>query len=318
MSLIRQAETFWENQDILSRVASFTPLPVKWPHAVGPLSSRVSIVARPTFDEKEWKTMFNMRRSEEQAVLQVPHWMCVEKDSGPYHNPHSWLQKTGEDVRTGILGFQIWCPKGWSAIIVNSEHGSDGALRVVTVSFPESYVLSEWSNLVKVEDQPLEELARIIDGTFAALESEATSVKNPFQYLEIGLQTAVNHFRAGALLWMIGLDSLLGAGGRDSFKARLCHLLGEQSYAFPKDYAGRQPAYKVGELAGDIYELRNQIAHGDRIRDPFLAKGEFRLEPGLPEFFRVRERSHQSILCEAALFMLCGLFAGSFSTATCL
>lgn len=289
----------------MPRVASFTPLSVKWPYTPGTLSPRVSIVAKPAFEEKDWKTLFDLRRSEENAVLEVNHWMCVERDSGPHHDAHVWLQKTTEEVRTAMLGFQIWCPKGWSGLIVNSEYIAGSALSVKGVSFPEPYFLSAWSKLLNVEEQPAAELSRIIDGTFVALESQAVGARNPFQYLEIGLQTAVNHFRAGALFWMIGIDSLLAASGRDLFKARLCRLLGENTFVFPRDYVGRQPSYRVGELAGDIYELRNQIAHGDRIRDSFLVDREFRIEPGVPDFYRLRDRSYQSILCEAALFILC-------------
>jgi hypothetical protein len=148
-------------------------------------------------------------------------------------------------------------------------------------------------------------LGRIIDGTFAALEADSISTKNPFQYLEIGLQTAVNHTKAGALLWMIGLDSLLAAHKVDTFKARLCRLLGANTYIFPRDYAGRQPTYKVGDLAADVYQLRNQIAHGDRIRDEYLVRSEFSLEPTLPDLYRIGERSYQSVLWEATLFLLC-------------
>ena len=285
-------------------LASFTPLPVKWPHPTGTFARHVSIVSRPTFVEKEWKTIFNMRRSEERTVLEAPFWMCVERECEPPHNQHSLLQETAEDVRTAMLGFQIWMPKGWSAVIVNSEENQDGTWRVVTASFPESYFLSQWAKHLRVDARPVEELALIIEGVFVADESAAVSAKNPFQYLEIGLQTAFNHRKAGALLWMIGLDALLAAQKADVFKSRLCRLLGASSYLFPRDTFGRQPIYKVGDVAEDIYLLRNQIAHGDRIRPKFMAKQEFAIEPNVFQY-SPWERSYQMILCDAALFALC-------------
>lgn len=246
-----------------------------------------------------------MRRSEEQVVLGAPHWICVETECEDFDSPESLLNKTAEDVRRAMLAFQIWRPKGWSAIIVNSESSVSGGLRVRSVTRPRCYSQSAWARQLSIDSQPVNELTQIVDGTFAALESDAVSAKNPFQYLEIGLQTVANNLKAGALLWMIGLDALSAAQKRDVFKARLCRLLGEDGNVFPQNLTGRQPAYKVGDLAADVYELRNQIAHGDRIRDKFLIKSDFRLEPDLRGFHQVPERSYQSVLCEAALFMLC-------------
>ena len=125
-----------------------------------------------------------------------------------------------------------------------------------------------------------------------------------FQYLEIGLQTAVNHLKAGALLWMIGFDALLAAHGEARFVSRLCCLLGEGVRVFPGDRAGRRPAYTVGDLASGIYQLRNQTAHGDRIRKQYLERIEFRFEPAIPEYLRIGEWTYQSLLFEAALFTL--------------
>lgn len=288
-----------------NRVASFTPLPVRWPHPAGKLTGHISIVKKPMFDEQEWKTIFNMRHSEETAVRESPYWMCAEAECSSYDNRHSLLQETASDVRIAMLGFQIWMPKGWTAVIVNSELKESGAEEVVSVSYPECYWLSKWANLLSIDSQPFVELGSIIDGTLAALEADSISTKNPFQYLEIGLQTAVNHRKAGALMWMIGLDSLLAAQRADTFKARLCRLLGANSYIFPQDFLGRQPTYKVGELAADIYQLRNQIAHGDRVRSEYLKKSGFSVEPTLLDFFKIDECSYQTVLCEASLFLLC-------------
>ena len=197
---------------------------------------------RPTFDEHEWQKMFNMRRSEQSAVLESAHWLAVEAECAPDRHDTSLLEATANiEIRTAMLGFQIWCPKGWRAIIVNAAYRENHTIGVNSV-FPEHYAESHWARLLRIDDQPSEELKPIIEGTLAALNGDSVPV-NPFQYLEIGLQTAVNHTRAGALLWMIGLDALLAAQRDTVFEARLCRLLGGDSYVFPRDFAGRQPAY---------------------------------------------------------------------------
>jgi hypothetical protein len=57
-------------------------------------------------------------------------------------------------------------------------------------------------------------------------------------------------------------------------------------------------------LTSGIYQLRNQIAHGDRIRKQYLERIEFRFEPAIPEYLRIGEWTSQSLLIEAALFTL--------------
>jgi hypothetical protein len=91
---------------------------------------------------------------------------------------------------------------------------------------------------------------------------------------------------------------------RHDLWSRLCCLLGEGVRVFPGDRAGRRPAYRVGDLTSGIYQLRNQIAHGDRIRKQYLERIEFRFEPAIPEYLRIGEWTSQSLLIEAALFTL--------------
>lgn len=246
-----------------------------------------------------------MRESEETAILEQSHWLCIESQCAPTRNRDSLLQSMASVLRGAMLAFQIWAPKGWMGILVNSALRDDGTVSVINVCLPESYAVSRWANLLRVDNLSVDQLKILMVGTLSALESDSIPSRNPFQYLEIGLQTAVNHPKAGALLWMIGLDSLLAAHGEAMFAARLCRLLGKDSRVFPDDYAGRRPVYTIGDVASDIYQLRNQIAHGDRIRPKYLEKSEFRFDPPALRYLHIGEWSYQSLLWEAALFTLC-------------
>jgi hypothetical protein len=170
----------------------------------------------------------------------------------------------------------------------------------------EPYATTPWADGLSLKNKNLsvEELGKLIDGVRSAIEANSIESRNPFQYLEIGLQTAFHHLKAGALLWMIGLDSLLAAQHEALFASRLCRLLGADTRIFPEDCVGRRPAYTVGGVAADIYQLRNQIAHGDRIRDAYLEKCKFRFDPPVSEELRIGECTHQLVFLEAALFAL--------------
>jgi hypothetical protein len=267
----------------------------------------VSIVERPVFDEKEWKLIFNLRQCEENSVLKTAHWLCIElKCDPPHNNVHSLVKDLASDLRSAMLAFQVWCPKGWSGTIVNTIRTDEGPIRVHSVCLPEHYAAGYWASLLRVDELHVDDLKKLIDGTLSALKSECTQVCNPFQYLEIGLQTTVNHPKAGGLLWMIGLDALLGAQGEALFTARLCRFLGKDTRVFPIDFASRRPVYTIGCVASDIYTLRNQIAHGDRIANRYVDEVEFEFDQPDPYgLLGIGKWSYQSILWEAALFALC-------------
>ncbi len=285
------------------RTASFTPLPAFWPHALGAISQKVSIVERPTFNEKEWKHIFNLRRSEENNILQAVHWLCIESNCEQY-DVKMRLRESASDLRTAMLAFQIWVPKGWVGTIVNAEFTEKGLLNVDSVQCPEPYVMPPWGAFLSLENLSVAELGKLIDGVSSAIEADSAESRNPFQYLEIGLQTAFHHWKAGALLWMIGLDSLLAAQRETLFESRLCRFLGTDTRIFPHDRVGRSPIYTVGGVAADIYQMRNQIAHGDRIRESYLKKSEFHFDPPVSEYLRIGACTYQSVLLEAALFAL--------------
>jgi hypothetical protein len=285
------------------RVASFTPLPVAWPHPLGVITQRVSVIDRPTFDEDDWQRMFNLRGSDVRAILQTTHWLSVESD-GEQYGARKRLPKSATELRNAMLAFQLWAPKGWTGIIINADSTDAGSLKVDSVQCPEPYVKTEWGNFLSLKHLPVAELGKLIDGVCAAMEADSAESHNPFQYLEIGLQTAFDHFKAGALLWMIGLDSLLTAQSEALFASRLCRLLGADTRIFPDDSVGRRPVYTVAAVAADIYQMRNQIAHGDRIHDAYLEKTEFRFDHPDAEYLRIGERTYQSVFLEAALFAL--------------
>ena len=135
--------------------------------------------------------MFDMRESEERDVLEKSHWMCIESECTPPCNKDSLLQSSASDLRAAMLAFQIWAPKGWMGLIINAESTSDGLRRVANVQFAEPYGVCPWASLVKIDNLFVDELKALIDGTLSALRSESIPSRNPFQYLEIGLQTAV-------------------------------------------------------------------------------------------------------------------------------
>src|SRR5437867_1036047 len=173
---------------------------VNWPHHLGEITAGIQIIEKPTFNETAWD-FWNLRRTEIRDALDRNHWMRLDsKCEWPERN--TVLDRLMATLRNAMLGFQLWCPKGWDGIIIGTTQ-TDAGLKVETVSIPEPYPNSLWGRMLDVEKSDPAELPALVEGTLAALESENTRQKNPFQFLEIGLQSAVNHYRTGALLWIL-------------------------------------------------------------------------------------------------------------------
>ena len=284
------------------RVGAYTPLPITWKHPLRDLPRRLRIIERPTFTESNWD-FWNLRRTEREAVLARETWLCVEEDCEDHDRDQAFVRLM-ERVRSATLGFQLWLPKGWDGIVIAAEQVRE-FFQVQRVDLVEPYAMPRWGRVLSVEKANPAELGPLIDGTITALESGSVPLMNPFQFLEIGLQTAFNHRNGGGLFWTFGIDGLLGgAGGQDVFAARLCRLLGSGTRVFPEDWAGRIPVYTVGEVAKEIFGFRNRLSHGLMILEKHRKSIEFKFEPAELAYLRVEDWTQKALILESALFVL--------------
>jgi hypothetical protein len=284
------------------RLVSVTPISPSFPHALTELTRGIRIIERPTFAETNWR-FWNMRRTDEEALLKRTHWLYIERESDWCN--HKVLSDMADDLRTAMLGFQLWVPLGWDGLILDCRQVENhNSLSVERVHYAEQYAPPLWATTLDIGKFDPAEVPALVGGTFLAVESGIVPIINPFRFLEIGLQTALNHRRAGAVLWMMGLDGLLAAGSQTTFSRHLQKLLGPDTRVFPDDWVGRRPTYTVAELASDMYEYRSLIAHGREIlqkyRDPIKVEYEHADLTYLP----AQEWSHGTLMIESIAFCL--------------
>lgn len=282
-------------------VAALTPLRVPWPHAPITLADSLRIVETPRFDEKNWG-FWNLRRTEE-GVLERTHWLRADAEC-EWHDRDRVLSEMTGLLRSSMLGFQLWAPVGWDGIIFGTRAAGSDVLTVENVSFAAPYFVSHWARMLDIGKFSPDTLPVLIEGTVQGLTSHSVRSINPFQFLELGLQTAVNHERAGALLWTLGLDALLAAERQDRFAARLKRLLGPETLLFPEDFAGRRPVYTVADVASGIYDLRNLIAHGKEVVAEYRERIKFGFAPPSLAHLAVEGWTYELLLRESALLAL--------------
>ena len=276
------------------RLVSVTPLARRWPHELGELTRGIRIIERPTFSATDWR-FWDLRRTEEETILGQSHWLSIESEC-------EW--NMADTLRAAMLGVQVWSPIGWHGLILDCIRTDEGLLGVERVHKPERYAVPSWGRMIdlcKVDPLPLRCL---VEGTLAADQSGCVPLVNPFRFFEIGLQTAVNHRRAGAVLWVMGLDALLGAEKQAVFSRRLQKLLGPDTRIFPEDWVGRKPKYTVADLAEDVFEFRSLIAHGRKILDKFRDPIKFQFETEDLASLGVERWSRGTLMIESIVFTL--------------
>jgi hypothetical protein len=253
------------------------------------------------FKEVDWR-FWDLRRTEEETALERSHWLCKERECE--WADHALFNEMAEDLRTAMLGFQLWAPVGWDGLIWDCQRTEEGSLTVERVHRLEQYATPLWGRRLDLGMLDPAQLGLLVEGTQAMEESGCVPIVNPFRFLEIGLQTAVNHRRSGAVLWMMGLDGLLAAGGSAAFSTRLQKLLGKDTRIFPEDWTGRRPTYTVAELAADMFEFRNLIAHGKEMLQKYREPIAFQFEPRELAHLAIEKWSHGTLMIESIGFAL--------------
>jgi len=77
---------------------------------IGTVTRDIRITETPTFNEDNWP-FWNLRESEERE-LGRPHWLSIETEC-ELHEKDKMIRRMEGMLRTAMLGFQLWVPKGW-------------------------------------------------------------------------------------------------------------------------------------------------------------------------------------------------------------
>lgn len=233
------------------------------------------------------------------------YWLCHA-----FENPYP--DRTGRHRKRREAAFKL-ARHAMYAVQVLVPCGSTGAFQLCR-STPDGWkpesaeshqplLPTDWARRCVVPATVAADAPAMLERVLEVFHQPILRLQIPIWLLEQGMAAADQHIRL--LLLATGLDSLTRASGQGVFKERLCDLLGADTLIFPPDAAGRQPRYRVGDIAGHLYELRNEMAHGLPFQAIFHKKEglqEVSGGPVGPEFARYR---YDKVLEECSLFLLC-------------
>ena len=241
---------------------------------------------------------------DEMAAL---HCFLIHRESAPLLRRPERIKKI-DHFQNGLMALQVLKPlKTFGIIFQASEVGTD-RLDLENGCLRPPIDPGEWAGVRTFDTKFISQVPAIIGRIMRVMSGRAAEPKNAINLLQLGLE----HFHPllKGLLCVMGLEAVLDGEGRNDFRKRLCECLGESTQVFPdwNSPSYQPPAYAVGQIAVDLYMLRNMIAHGINLRE---AAHDKKTPVDLLKKVQVMQDSPSGAYClllsEAAIYLLCAV-----------
>jgi hypothetical protein len=161
----------------------------------------------------------------------------------------------------------------------------------------------EVQRLFKLRNRDADDLRALAPDFLRGMRGEFWKFRMAVQFHELGHFQALD-WKARSLLWCSAIESIYTSHNREHqgslvAASRIKWFPGENSSIYaPGDVSSllEDPHITVGQIVRDLYELRNYVAHGDRIPDTYFRST---LRQGFNGGVTKRE-----VLLEAASFII--------------
>jgi hypothetical protein len=233
------------------------------------------------------------------------YWLCHE-----YDNPHPEelaRHKKRRETAFKLMVYSTYAvqalvPCGGTGTFLLFRWSNEGWIQC-GVERRQQMLPTEWGTKCAVPAQFASDAPAMLERVLEAFYKPVLRLQIPLWMMEQGLAAPDQHIRI--LLCATGLSSLTKASGQAVFKERLCSLLGANTLILPPDCSGRQPGYRVEEVAGHLYQLRNELAHGLPFGAIFHKKTGFLDCSGQPVAEELARHRYDKVLEECAVFLMC-------------
>jgi hypothetical protein len=232
------------------------------------------------------------------------YWLCYEFDNP--HPPDNVRFRRRQEAASKLMlhamyAIQILAPIGAPNLFLQYRKAGDG-WELETSQRRQAFLETVWGSACPVPDSFGAEVPALLERVRQAFQKPVLRLQIPVWLLEQGMGAPDRHIRI--LLWATGLDGITRSGNTAAFAERLCGLLGPQTRIFPADAAGRQPKYRVIDVVEDLYQLRNEMAHGLPFHEKFRKTRGFLGDGDLPISADFANYRYDHVLEECAIFLL--------------
>lgn len=217
--------------------------------------------------------------------------------------PGSRTSDPEERLGNTVMALQVAAPVGCDHFVMFTKT-LDSRFADLTLHVRNRLHSCGWARLLGQSGITSSQLLNVVNAILRCIQEKQTRFVNPLRLLENGLYSSEPYMQT--LIWVMGLDGLLMAGNSKEFVRRLCRLLGSSTPVFPALPNGGIVcrSYTVERLAGEMFDLRSEIAHGRPISEKFWRPLPD-IETGFYEIAYQGMPTLRNVLAEGALLLLC-------------
>lgn len=185
-----------------------------------------------------------------------------------------------ELVRMLAACLRLIRPMRQSALMIHGKvRDEDGSFDVGGFDLPPAHLIEvpEVQKLFNLRNQDADDLRLYAPGFLNGMRGEFWKFRMAVQFHELGHFQAID-WKARFLHWCSAIESIYTTHhpehqGKLLATSRINWFVGQNTNIYaPGDLSDliQDPGITVGQIVDDLYDLRNFMAHGDRIPDPYF------------------------------------------------
>ena len=281
-----------------------SPLP-NWKGAGQPVAEGICIRRLLPTERAALETADSPLRRDAGEAQRDGHWLTYEFENAYPADNVRYRRRQDAAFKLmlhAMYAVQILAPIGAARVFLLYRKTAEG-LDLCATQQRQPLIGSLWGRLCDTPASFEADIPTLLERIHEAFRKPTLRLQIPVWLLEQGMAAPDRHIRI--LLWATGLDAITRSGGTAAFAESLCHLLGAETHVFPPSAVRPRPKYKVRDVAEDLYQLRNEMAHGLPFHEKFRKKRGFLAEDGQPISEDLANCRYDQALEECAVFLLC-------------
>lgn len=214
-----------------------------------------------------------------------------------------------ETVRAIASCLRLIRPMRQAVMLMRGEvRGADEAFDINHIELPDPHLIEvpEVQKLFQLRDQDAHDLRLHVPKFLRAVRGDSGKFRMAVEFHDLGhFQAPDWNWKARFMLWCSAIESIYTSHDREHQTslvaiARIKWFLGDDRNIYePGDFPGvasiSVPRITVGQIASDLYDMRNYVVHGDSLPDSYGEIARQGIDGGICK---------RDVLIEAASFII--------------
>lgn len=216
---------------------------------------------------------------EDVKAMRAVHYAIVHRYQNKMHDPGGESDRDAEElVRNLSACLRLIRPMGQRASFIRGVVQTDGKFQIEYFEHPSEHMdVPPVQRLFLLRNRDLDHFKKLGQDFLDAMKGEFWKFRMAVQFHEAGHFSHL-YWKGRFSLWCSAVEALFttnSAGHKGSLvaKERIKWFLGPSTSIYaPGDFSTLEPHPNVPieDVIGDLYKLRNGVAHGDKIPDRFF------------------------------------------------